>query len=136
MEINSKKWQILEKAWLKPFDWETNNCALFCASVYSQWYNRPFKWPDAYNNKYQFSRIIITLGWPSLLRERGLLSSDKLQQGHLVIGEDKTLGIYDGDKVLYAGQQWALLDDRIEPVSWYALDNMIHSNTRGEVFHN
>jgi len=115
MIINSKFHNAIAIRQNKPFVWGENDCALFVADIYLDVSGIDLAEGirGLYNTKYDGVRLIVDLGgWDEILVLRGFekINTNMVKRGDVVISEN-ALGIWIGDKGLFAGGAVKKLED-------------------------
>ena len=116
MIINSNFFNVIADKQTQPFAWGVNDCCLFVADIYGELYGIDFAEGirGTYDNEYDGMRTIVELGgYDTILTDRDFYRLDNINfvsRGDVVIAEN-TLGIWVGDKGLFAGNVTRKLSD-------------------------
>jgi hypothetical protein len=93
---------------VKPFQYGTNDCALFVANIYQRVFGVDLAdgIRGTYNDEYHANRTLVKLGrWDGILLPKGFTKVEKhlIKRGDIVIAEGAA-GIYSGfGKCIFAG---------------------------------
>lgn len=101
-------YSIIKEESTKPFEFGTNDCALFVNTVYKRAFGVDLAGdiPGTYNDEYHAKRTLAKLGgWDGILLPKGFRKTNNvsIKRGDIVIC-DGAAGVYLGDcKAVFAG---------------------------------